>query len=163
MLQQKLQNRQPNALQGLGVILGVAAAVLAGSMFFTRLAPRLGTLSSLLFIAYGCAIAWFLLYWYAMSFIYTAAGDCLRLCRAYGKRERFIADIRLGDVAAYGPLDAVKERFPDARVTHATRAQCEFEPLALARRQGGAVEIFVIQPDEKLRAFLVEGIREKRK
>ena len=75
MLEQRIQNRQPDALRGVGVILGVAAAVLAGSAFFSRLENRLGTLSSLLFIAYGCAIAWFLLNWYVMRFIYTANAD----------------------------------------------------------------------------------------
>ena len=102
MLEQRIQNRQPDALRGVGVILGVAAAVLAGSAFFSRLENRLGTLSSLLFIAYGCAIAWFLLNWYVMRFIYTANADCLRVCRAYGKRERFMADVWLNQVIAYG-------------------------------------------------------------
>ena len=105
MLSQKLQNKQPTPLQGVGLVLVIALAAVAGSAFFTRLTPRLGNLASLLFIAYGCAIAYFLLNWYGMSFLYTATDDCLRLCRAYGKRERFMADVWLNRVQGCGTLE----------------------------------------------------------
>ena len=61
MLKQSVHNRQPTALQGVGLILLIALAVFAGSAFFTLMQKRIGALSSALFIAYGCAIAWFLL------------------------------------------------------------------------------------------------------
>ena len=159
MIEQRLQNRRPGALAGLGVILGAAVAVVAGSAFFTMLAPRLGTLSSLLFIAYGCAIAWFLLDWYVLCFIFTASADCLRVCRAYGKRERFICDVRLDDVVGWGTPEDVKARFPEARTTHATRAQCEFEPLALAYRENGKLRALVIQPDGPMREHILSQLK----
>ena len=162
MLQQKLQNRQPNAIQGVGVILGIAAAILAGSMFFTRLAPRLGTLSSVGFIAYGCAVAWFLLNWYVMGFIYTSNADCLRVCRTYGKRERFMADVWLNQVVGYGAPEEVKARFPGVRPEQATRSQCEFEPLALAYKADGKTRIIVIQPDDAMREHLIGAIKGKK-
>ena len=160
MIEQRLQNRRPGALAGLGVILGAAVAVVAGSAFFTMLAPRLGTLSSLLFIAYGCAIAWFLLDWYVLCFIFTASADCLRVCRAYGKRERFMADVWLNQVVAYGTPEEIRQKHPDAPVTRATRTQCDFAPLALAYREGGKVRTVVLQPDEAMREHLVRKIRE---
>ena len=132
MLRQKLQNRQPDALRGVGLVALIALAALAGSVFFTRLQARLGVTASILFILYGCAIAWFLLNWYVLSFIYAANADCLRICRAYGKRERFMVDVWLNQVVAYGTPDEMKQRFPDAPVARATRNQCEFEPMALA-------------------------------
>jgi hypothetical protein len=159
MRTQKIQNRQPSALQGVGLVLLVALAAVAGSLFFTRLEARLGRAASLLFILYGCAIAWFLLDWYVLCFIFTASADCLRVCRAYGKRERFIMDVRMSQVTAYGAPDDVKRRFPNARVTRATRPQCDFEPLALAFRQEGRDAILVLQPNEALRAHLIEAIR----
>lgn len=159
---QKLQNRQPDALRGAGLVLLVALAAVAGSMFFSRLAPRLGALSSVLFIAYGCAIAWYLLDWYALSFIYTANDDCLRVCRAYGKRERFVADVWLNQVVAWGEPDDVKKRFPDARVTRATRSQCAFEPMALTYRQDGRVRTMIIQPDEAMRAHLLKALKARK-
>lgn len=159
MLEQKLHNRQPNALQGLGLIALIALAVLAGSAFFTRLEAHIGTLASLGFIAYGCAIAWFLLDWYVMGFIYTSNADCLRVCRTYGKRERFMTDVWLNQVTAYGTLEEMKKRAPGARVYRATRSQCEYEPLALAYRESGKPAIIVLQPDDAMRAHLIEAIK----
>jgi len=159
MLQQKLRNRQPTALQGVGLILLIALAVFAGSAFFTLLQRRVGPLASALFIAYGCAIAWFLLNWYGLSFVYTATDDVLRICRAYGKRERFAADIWLNRVEAWGPPEEMKRRYPRARVLQATRAQCEYEPLALVYRDSDSLAMAVIQPDEAMRAHLMQAIR----
>ena len=162
MLEQKLRNRQPGALGGVGLVLLVVLAVIAGSAFFTRLSARLGTLASLGFIAYGCAIAWLLLNWYALTYIYTASDDCLRVCRAYGKRERFVADVWLNQVQGYGTPEEMKSRFPGARVTQATRQQCEYEPLALAYKDSSGPAILVIQPDDAMRAHLIGALRKKK-
>ena len=164
MLRQTLRNRQPDALRGIGIVLGAAAALLMGSVVFTRLESRLGPLSSALFIAYGCAVAWFLLNWYVMAFVYTASADCLRVCRAYGKRERFVADVWFSQLLACGDEADMKRRYPGARVTRATRAQCPLPPLALAYRENGKPAIIVLQPEEEIRARIVgalKGSREK--
>ena len=163
MLEQRVRNRQPTALQGVGLILLIALAVLAGSAFFTLMQKRIGVLSSALFIAYGCAIAWALLNWYALTFVYTANADCLRVCRAYGKRERFMVDVWLNRVLAYGAPEDVKRRYPDARVYRATRSECAFEPLALAYRDSDRTAILVLQPDDAMRAFLLEHVSGKAK
>ena len=162
MHRQKIQNRQPSALQGIGLVLIVALAAVAGSAFFSRLESRLGTTASLLFILYGCAIAWGLLNWYGMSFIYTATDDVLRVCRAYGKRERFMVDVWLNQVVAYGAPEEVRERCPGASVTQATRSQCALEPLALAYREDGRTRIIVVQPDDALRAHLMKVLKGKK-
>lgn len=159
MLQQTVRNRQPDALRGVGVVLGAAVAVLAGSALFSRLERWIGTLSSVGFILYGCAVAWFLMDWYVLGFIYTTAGGVLRVCRCYGKRERFIVDVRLDDVRAYGTPEDMKKRFPHAKVTRATRPQCPLAPLALAHRQGGDTAILVLQPDDAMRERLLSDIR----
>ncbi len=159
MRSQRIQNQQPKGLQGVGLVLLIALAAVAGSAFFTALQPRLGNVASLLFIAFGCAIAWFLLNWYALSFIYTATGDVLRVCRVYGKRERFMADVWLNQVVAYGTPEEIKQRCPDAPVSRATRSQCAYEPLALAYKQEGRTRVLVIQPDEDMRAHLIEAIK----
>ena len=163
MREQRLQNRQPDALQGVFVVLGIALAAFAGSALFSRLAPLIGALSSVLFIAYGCAIAGFLLNWFAMSLVYTANDDCMRLCRAYGKRERFIADIWFNQVTAYGDPAEIKQRYPSARAIRATRRQCEFAPLALAYKTGGRTAVAVIQPDDAMREHVISSIRKHMK
>lgn len=162
MLRQKLQNRQPSALQGLGLVVLVALALLAGSAFFSRLGARIGAAASVGFLLYGCAVAWFLLDWYAMGFLYTADADRLRVCRTYGKRERFVADVWLNQVSAWGAPEEMKARFPGARVCRATRAQCPFEPLALAYREDGRTAVIVLQPDEAMRRHLIGAVKGKR-
>ena len=161
MLEQTLRNRQPNALQGLGLIALVALAVLAGSAFFSLMQKYIGTLASVGFIAYGCVVAWFLLNWYVMGFIYTSNRDCLRVCRVYGKRERFMTDVWLNQVISYGTLEDMKRRVPRARIYRATRAQCEYGTLALAYKESGKPAIIVIQPDEAMRKHLIESIKLK--
>lgn len=163
MLEQKLRNRQPTPLAGAGIVALAALAAIAGSAFFTRLQPHIGIMASVGFIAYGCAIAWALLNWYALTFVYTANADCLRVCRAYGKRERFMVDVWLNRVLAYGAPEDVKRRYPDARVYRATRSECAFEPLALAYRDSDRTAILVLQPDDAMRAFLLEHVSGKAK
>ena len=163
MLQQKLRNRQPTALQGVGLVLLIALAAMAGSAFFSLLERRIGVLASVLFLAYGCAIAWFLLDWYALSFVYTATDDVLRICRAYGKRERFAADIWLNRVEAWGTPEAMKQRYPQAKVLNATRSQCPYEPLALVYRDSDSLNIAVIQPDDAMRRHILDAVRQTTK
>ena len=163
MLQQKLRNRQPTALQGVGLVLLIALAAMAGSAFFSLLERRIGVLASVLFIAYGCAIAWFLLDWYALSYVYTATDDCLRICRAYGKRERFAADVWLNRVVAWGAPDEMKRRYPQAKALHATRAQCPYEPLALVYQNSGGLATAVIQPDDAMRRHILDAVRQTTK
>ena len=159
MLQQKLRNRQPTALQGVGLVLLIALAAMAGSAFFSLLERRIGVLASVLFIAYGCAIAWFLLDWYALSYVYTATDDCLRICRAYGKQERFAADVWLNRVVAWGTPEDMKQRYPQAKVLQATRAQCPYAPLALVYKDSDSLAMAIIQPDDAMRKHLLGAIR----
>jgi hypothetical protein len=146
-----------------GLVLLIALAAMAGSAFFSLLERRIGVLASVLFIAYGCAIAWFLLDWYALSYVYTATDDCLRICRAYGKRERFAADVWLNRVVAWGAPDEMKRRYPQAKALHATRAQCPYEPLALVYQNSGGLAVAVIQPDDAMRRHILDAVRQTTK
>lgn len=161
MLQQKLQNPRPDALRGIGIIALTALAVLVGSAAFSRLSARIGSLASVGFIAYGCAIAWFLMNRYILGFVYTATADVLRVCRVYGKRERFMADVYLNTILAWGSEDEMKRRFPGARVGHATRDRCDIQPLALAYREDTRTAILVLQPDEAMRRHLTARGKKK--
>ena len=159
MRTQKLTNKQPSPLGGVGLILLILLVALAGSAFFNRLTPWLGGWATVGFIAFGAAMAWFLLNWYGMSYIYTANADCLRVCRAYGKRERLVTDVWLNRVMGIGEPEAMKARFPGARVIRATRAQCPFPPLALAYRDSEATRLIILQPDEAMAAHLKAAVK----
>ena len=87
----------------------------------------------------------------------------LRICRAYGKRERFAADIWLNRVEAWGTPEDMKQRYPQAKVLNATRSQCDFEPLALVYRDSDSLNMAVIQPDDAMKKHLLEAIRKATK
>ena len=159
MLQQRVENRRPGALQGAGIVLACAAAALAGNALFSWMGRWLGALASVGFILYGCIIAWLLMDRYALAFVYTANADCLRVCRTYGRRERFMTDVWLNQVRGCGTPEEIKKRFPGARAAHATRPQCPLAPLALAYQSGGRTAILVIQPDDALREHLIRSIK----
>ena len=162
MLQQRVENRRPTALQGAGIVLACALAALAGNALFSWMSRWLGTLASVGFILYGCIIAWLLMDRYALAYVYTANADCLRVCRAYGRRERFFADVWLNQVQGCGAPEDIKKRFPGARTARATRPQCPLAPLALAYKTGGKTAVMILQPDDALREHLLRAVKKQK-
>jgi hypothetical protein len=65
----------------------------------------------------------------------------------------------LNRVVAWGAPEEMKQRYPQAKVLQATRAQCEYEPLALVYRDSDSLAMAVIQPDEAMRNHLMQAIR----
>lgn len=159
MFQQKIQRRSLDGLRGILVVLAVMAAAILGSAFFSLLGTRIDSPASILFILYCCGIAWFLMNRYIMGFIYTTDGNCLRIVRTYGKRERFMCDIWLNAVTAYGDPEEVRSRFPGARVDRATKSQCDLAPFAMAYKDAGKQAIIIIQPNDELKAMIIEKLK----
>ena len=159
MLEQRINNSRPGALKGAGIVLLAVLAALAGNALFSWISRWLGTLASVGFILYGCIIAWLLMDRFALGYVYAASADCLRVSRAYGRRERFMTDVWLNQVQAYGTPEEMKKLFPGARTAQATRPRCPLAPLALAYAADGRISILVIQPDEAMRAHLIRSIR----
>ena len=159
MLEQRVQNKPLNGLGGVGLIALIALAVILGSNFFYFLGRYIGTVSSILFILFGMAVAWLLLDRYVLSFVYTCQNGCLRVCRAYGRYERFMADVWLNGVRACGTLEDMKRRLPSARVQKATRPGCPLPALAVAYNDAGRDAIIVLQPDEPLRAVIRRAVK----
>ena len=159
MREQIVQNRQPRWWEGILIVLAIALLVLAGNAVFSWLALRIGTLASLLFLVYGFGVAWLLQFWFVMRFIYTANNDALRVCRLYGKRERFMTDVWFNTVVAWGTPEEVRARCPHARVSRATRRQCGFAPFALAYKDDARLAMLILQPDDAMKAHLIERLR----
>ena len=159
MIEQRVQNRSMKGWRGFALVLAVAALVVVGSVFFSFLERWIGRASSLLFILFGCVVAWFLLDWYVLDYLYTCAGGCLRICRVYGKRERFMLDVWLNSIQAYGSLEAMKRRFPDAKVQRAVKQECPLAPLAVAYTDDGRTRILLIQPDQPLREAIQRTLK----
>jgi len=156
---QVVKDESLRGFKGTLVVIGVLAASMLGSAFFTHLGKTIGNVSSIAFIAYCCLIAWFLLSYYVMGFVYATDGDCLRICRTYGKRERFMCDVWLNKVLAYGDPDDVRKRFPEARIENAVKKQCEISTFALAYKNDGKTVILHIQPDDKMKEKLLAAIK----
>ena len=159
MYQQRVQTRPLNGLRGIGVVLAVVAAAVIGSAFFTLLENSIGSLSSLCFILYGCGIAWLLLTRYVLGFVYATDGNCLRVSRIYGKRERFMCEVWFNSVLAHGSPEDVRQRYPQARVCRAVKSQCELAPFAIAYDDDGKAAILILQPNDDLRARLLKAVK----
>ena len=159
MLEQRVTNRPVKGMKGVGLIAMIALAVIVGSNFFYFLGRWIGSISSALFIIYGCVIAWLLLDWYVLGFVYTCNNGCIRVCRAYGRYERFMTDVWLNGIQACGPLDAMKSRFPGAKVHKAVRPECHIEPLAVVYNDAGRTAILLMQPDDALRAVILRAVK----
>ena len=159
MIEQRVEGPALRGLRGVGLIALVAAALFVGSAAFSCLERYIGNLSSLLFILCGCAVAWLLLNRYVLGFVYTCANGCLRICRAYGKRERFMLDVWLNGIRACGELEDIRNRFPGAKVHRATKSNCPIPPLAVAFNDAGRTAILLLQPDAPLKDVIVGAVR----
>ena len=159
MLEQRVTNRPVGGMRGVALIALIAASVIVGSNFFYFLGRWIGSVSSLLFIIYGIFIAWLLLDWYVKGYIYTCGNGCLRVCRTYGRYERFMADIWLNGLQACGTLEDMKCRFPKARVQRAVKPECSLESLAVAYNDAGRTAIMVLQPDADIRGAIINAVR----
>lgn len=162
MTEQRIQNRSLSGWRGVALVLAAALAMILGSGLFHALGCFIGSAATLLFIAYGCAIAWFMLYWFVMGFIYHCDGSCLRIYRAYGKRQRPMLEVWLHSIQALGSLQELQGRFPGARVQRALRPECPIEPMAVAYRYSGKVSILLIQPDDEMKRALLAAVKRKR-
>ena len=159
MIEQRVDNGVLRGWRGPALIAVVAGAVLLGSAAFNGLGRYIGRASSWLFIAYGGLIAWYLLDRYVLAFVYTCDGSCLRVRRAYGRYERPMAEAWLSSALACGSLEAMRRRFPGARVQRAVRKKCLIAPLALAYGAAGGTAILLLQPDDRLRGAILRAVK----
>lgn len=161
MYQQKVRGQSLDGIKGVLLIVAVLAAALVGSAFFTLLGKTVGNAASIAFIAYCCLLAWFLLTYYVMGFVYATDGSCLRVCRTYGKRERFMCDVWFTSVQAYGDPENVRKRFPEARVESAVKKQCTLKTFALAYETDNKIVILHIQPDDRMKGKIIAALKKK--
>ena len=137
----------------------IALLVILSSNFFSFLERYIGTLSSLLFIAFGCAVAWVLLDWYVLGFVYSLQNGCIHVSRAYGKRRRPMADVWLNGIQACGTLQDMRARFPGARILKAVKKECPIAPLAVVYNDAGKTSILLMQPEDALREAIVRAVK----
>ena len=159
MIQQRVEGHSWKGWRGIALVAVIAAAVVLGSMFFSWLGRYIGGISAPLFIVYGILIAWFLLDCVVMAFTYTSNGSSLRVCRAYGRRERLMTEIWLNGLQACGSLADMQKRFHGAKVQRAVKRGCSIEPVAVAYNAAGRTELLVIQPNDALRKAIRAALK----
>ena len=159
MIEQRVDGPSLKGWRGVALIAALALLVILLSRLFEWLSRWLGGASSLLFLASGAALAWFMMHRFVMGFVYTCDGSCLRVSRVYGKRRLLAQEIWLSTIRACGDPEKLRARFPGARVRWAVRPECPLEPLAIAYGDGGKTSILLLQPDERLQALLTEAAR----
>lgn len=160
MIRQIVAHRPLTGWRGIALILVIALGVILLSNLFSALEPVLGSLyASLLFILCGMGVAGFLLNRYVLGFVYQCENGCLHIRRIYGKRERPMADIWLNSILACGTPEAMRQRFPGARMQRAVKADCPLPPLAIAYKSDGKTALFLLQPEPPLHDAILRAIR----
>ena len=161
MIEQHVAHGSMKGWRGVALIGAVALVVILGSNFFYFLSRYIGNAASPMFIAFGMAVAWFLLNRYVMGFAYYFDGSCLRVRRTYGRYQRQVADVWLNGVKACGTLEEVRRRCPGARLQRAVKPECPIEPLAVAFNDAGKTAILLLQPEGKLRDVILGAVKGK--
>ena len=163
MYVQKVRSPAMGALRGIAVVLGIVLAVFV-DLYLTRLLTLLlpEPVCGALFWVIGIAIALWALRRYILCYSYAVTDSLLRISYAYGRYERLMSDLYFNNMSCFGPVEEVKKRYPNARVDRATRPGCPLEPMAIACRDGGQTRIYIIQPDDTVRAKL-DGYFDTRK
>ena len=160
MYLQKVRNRKMGALKGLGVVAGIFAALFITTFITQILIPVIGeAISSLLFWGVGALIALWTMRRFVLSYSYGLGANVLRITFAYGRYERVMTDLYFNNIRHAGTLEEMRKRYPSARVNRATRPGCDIEPLAVAARDNGVISIYLLQPDETIRAKLIEAVK----
>jgi len=161
---QKVRNSKLSALKGLGVVAGIFAALFVITFVTQILIPFIGEgPSSLLFWGLGALIALWTMRRFVLTYSYGLGANVLRVTFAYGRYERVMSDIYFNNIVNAGTLSDMRTRYPSARVNRATRPGCDIEPLAVAARDNGVISIFLLQPDEVIRATLEDVAKKNRK
>lgn len=162
MIRQVVAHRPMAGWRGAALIAAVAALVIVISNAFSALEPVIGSLyASMLFILCGMGVAGFLLNWYVLGFVYVYSGDLLRVSRIYGKRERPMLECRLSAALACGEPDAMRRRFPGARVHRAVKRDCPIKPFTVAYREGGKNALLLMQPEDDLKQAIIRAVKSK--
>lgn len=148
-------------LAGFGLVLGlVAALVLINYLVIDFLAARVGaTAASIAFWVIGGLLAWLVLRVYIVTYSYEVGANTLRLCRHYGKRERFIEDVYLNQIRFVGTPEEAKAKFPKAKTVSAVHGREKLSVTAIAYQTADGMRIARIQANDEMKKLLVAQVK----
>ena len=164
-MKQVVGHKKLNDLAGIALILGlVAALILLNYLVIDLLAARAGaTAASIGFWVLGGLLAWLVLRVYIVTYSYEIGADVLRLCRHYGKRERFIEDVYLNQIEFVGTVEEAKAKYPRAKTVSAVHGSEKTPITAIVYKTADGERLARIQANEELKKLLVEQVKANRK
>lgn len=164
-MKQIVGHKRLNTISGLALIFGMVAALIMINYFvIDQIAARVGaTAASIGFWVIGGLLAWLVLRVFIVTYSYEIGGGVLRLCRHYGKRERFIEDIYLNRIEFVGTPEEAKERFPNAKTVSAVHGSEKLPVTAVVYKTADGLRIARLQANDELKRMLVEQVKANKK
>ena len=108
----------------------------------------------------GFGIAFLLLRVFVLGYRYELDGEELNIKYLYGRRARFLDRVLLRTAVAYGSLDDMRKRYPQAPVRKAVRKDCNLPALAVVFRSADT-KILYLQPDDALKNAIMQAVKAK--
>lgn len=162
-MKQIVKHKNLTPLTGFALVLALVAVLLfLNYVVLNFVAARIGnTAASITFWVIGGLIAWWMLRTFIVVYTYEIGDNVLRLCRKYGKRERFIEDIYLNRITYVGTLEEAKHRAPNAKVIKAVHSAVKTDKTAVVFNTSAGTGIAIFQPNDEIRSKLVEALKTK--
>lgn len=173
-MEQRLAGPKLKIWQGCLLVVLVAAFLFAAQFVFTFLqyvltyfrilgAQAAYTVASVAYWLFGGFLALRFLRDYVLNYLYTANTKQLQVERVYGPgRPRLMENVYFSRLKAIGDLEAMKKRFPNAKVLRATLRRATPPVKAVAYDTTEGMKILLLQPNEELWAHLQAVLKEKK-
>ena len=164
-MQQRLSHPKLKWWQGILLILALVAFFVVANLLGSVIAYMAGgdtvyTVASVTYWIIGGLAAFGVVRSFIMEYSYTIEGLNFRIDRIYGNMKPRVAEtIITRNIVAFGTVDEVGEKYPDAHPQIFTRARNPLPVCAVAYRFGDTVKIAHIQPDEKISEVIVNCLK----
>ena len=98
-----------------------------------------------------------------LNYLYTTNTKQLQISRVYGPgRPRVMENVYFSRLKAIGEVEAMKKRFPGAKVQRATLRRATLPVKAVAYDSAEGMKLLLFQPDGELCALLQAVLKDKK-
>ena len=173
-MEQRLAGKKLKVWQGCLLVVLVAVFLFAAQFVLTfvqyaltyfRILPAQTayTIASVAYWLFGGCLGLRFLRDYVLNYLYTANTKQLQVCRVYGPgRPRVMEDVYFSRLKAIGEVEAMKKRFPGAKVQRATLRRATLPVKAVAYDSAEGMKLLLFQPDGELCALLQAVLKDKK-
>ena len=173
-MEQRLAGKKLKVWQGCLLVVLVAVFLFAAQFVLTfvqyaltyfRILPAQTayTVASVAYWLLGGLLALRFLRDYVLNYLYTTNTKQLQVCRVYGPgRPRVMEDVYFSRLKAIGEVEAMKKRFPGAKVQRATLRRATLPVKAVAYDSTEGMKLLLLQPNDELWALLQAVLKDKK-